>query len=164
MPTELGFETSRQALRGRCFLSLALLGLVTVGLMVVAAGAVVVHWREEVRDEKTRRILRVDAQAFTVHERSIRNREHPDECDERFYQLVVADLKSGAQRDAWNHPIYYRCPGPIHTRGWDLISCGPNGIYEEGQGDDIVVGEDLPPEEFARIMSSSTAAVTSESK
>ena len=45
-----------------------------------------------------------------------------------------------------------------------MISCGPNGIDEEGQGDDIVVGEDLPPEDFARIMSTSTASVTSESK
>ncbi|HLK16971.1 MAG TPA: type II secretion system protein GspG [Fimbriimonadaceae bacterium] len=47
-------------------------------------------------------------------------------------------------RDAWDRPIYYRCPGPIHKKGFDLISCGPNGVYEEGQGDDIVVGEDLP--------------------
>ncbi len=47
-------------------------------------------------------------------------------------------------RDGWDHPIYYRCPGPIHRNGWDLISCGPNGVYEEGGGDDIVVGQDLP--------------------
>ncbi len=47
-------------------------------------------------------------------------------------------------RDAWGNPIYYLCPGAIHKNGWDLISCGPNGIYEQGQGDDIVVGEDLP--------------------
>ncbi len=46
--------------------------------------------------------------------------------------------------DAWNHAIYYRCPGPVHKSGWDLMSCGPNGIYEEGGGDDIVVGEDVP--------------------
>ena len=46
--------------------------------------------------------------------------------------------------DAWGNPIYYRCPGPIHKDGWDLISCGPNGVFENGGGDDIVVGEDLP--------------------
>src|SRR5207237_599182 len=59
-------------------------------------------------------------------------------------------------RDAWGNPIYYRCPGPIHKNGWDLISCGPNGVYEEGQGDDIVVGEDLPgglPPETAPVTS-----------
>src|SRR5579871_3494387 len=50
---------------------------------------------------------------------------------------------SGTPRDVWDHPIYYRCPGPVHKDGFDFISCGPNGIYEEGQGDDIVVGEDL---------------------
>jgi len=48
--------------------------------------------------------------------------------------------------DAWDHNIYYRCPGPIHIHGYDLISCGPNGVYENGQGDDIVVGENLPDE------------------
>ncbi len=47
-------------------------------------------------------------------------------------------------RDAWGNPIYYRCPGPIHKNGFDLISCGPNGVYEEGNGDDIVVGEEVP--------------------
>ncbi len=46
--------------------------------------------------------------------------------------------------DAWDHPIQYRCPGPIHKNGWDLISFGPNGISEDGKGDDVVVGEDLP--------------------
>ncbi|HLK16972.1 MAG TPA: hypothetical protein VKT78_19360 [Fimbriimonadaceae bacterium] len=50
----------------------------------------------------------------------------------------------GLMRDAWGNPIYYRCPGPIHNNGWDLISCGPNGVFENGGGDDIVVGEDIP--------------------
>ncbi len=57
--------------------------------------------------------------------------------------------------DVWRHPIYYRCPGPVHKNGWDLISCGPNGVYEEGGGDDIVVGEDVP---------GGVASVTSEGK
>ncbi len=52
--------------------------------------------------------------------------------------------EKGSIGDAWGNPLYYRCPGPIHKNGWDLISCGPNGVYEEGGGDDIVVGEDLP--------------------
>jgi type II secretory pathway pseudopilin PulG len=45
--------------------------------------------------------------------------------------------------DAWGNPIRYRSPGPIHRHGWDLYSVGPNGIDERGQGDDIIVGEDV---------------------
>ncbi len=60
---------------------------------------------------------------------------------------VLESFESGATAlDAWGNPIYYRCPGPTHKNGWDLISCGPNGVFEEGGGDDIVVGEDLPGE------------------
>jgi len=47
-------------------------------------------------------------------------------------------------RDGWSNLIHYRCPGPVHKNGWDLISSGPNGIYEEGGGDDILVGDDVP--------------------
>jgi hypothetical protein len=46
--------------------------------------------------------------------------------------------------DAWGTPINYRCPGPVHRQGWDFISCGPNRTYEDGERDDIVVGEDFP--------------------
>jgi hypothetical protein len=45
--------------------------------------------------------------------------------------------------DGWNHPVMYRCPGPVHPHGWDLYSIGPNGIDEQGRGDDILVGEDV---------------------
>jgi len=38
-----------------------------------------------------------------------------------------------------------------------LISCGPNGVFEEGGGDDIVVGQDLPGG-LAAISSESGAA------
>ena len=47
--------------------------------------------------------------------------------------------------DAWNRPILYRCPGPVHRHGWDLYSVGPNGLDEQGDGDDLVVGEDFAP-------------------
>jgi hypothetical protein len=47
--------------------------------------------------------------------------------------------------DAWGNPIRYRCPGPVHTKGWDLWSCGPNGKDDQGEFDDILVGEDLAP-------------------
>jgi hypothetical protein len=48
-------------------------------------------------------------------------------------------------RDGWGRPLRYRCPGPIHPRGWDLYSVGPNGIDEHGLGDDILVGADTAP-------------------
>jgi hypothetical protein len=56
----------------------------------------------------------------------------------------VIDVGRSCVLDAWGQPIRLVCPGPVHKNGWDLISCGPNGVYEEGGGDDIVVGEDLP--------------------
>jgi hypothetical protein len=62
---------------------------------------------------------------------------------DRLYRSVV-------WMDAWNHPIIYRCPGPIHRHGWDLYSVGPNGIDEQGDGDDILVGEDVASEGSAR--------------
>ena len=62
--------------------------------------------------------------------------------------------------DAWGQPIYYRCPGPVHKNGWDLISCGPNGLYEEGGGDDLVVGAELP----GGVPREAPAGVTSSSR
>jgi hypothetical protein len=45
--------------------------------------------------------------------------------------------------DEWRHLVRFASPGPIHRRGWDLWSCGPNGVDEGGEGDDIAVGEDI---------------------
>ncbi|HZU96628.1 MAG TPA: type II secretion system protein GspG [Planctomycetota bacterium] len=45
--------------------------------------------------------------------------------------------------DGWGRPIRYRSPGPVHKRGWDLYSVGPNGVDEQGGGDDILIGEDI---------------------
>jgi hypothetical protein len=45
--------------------------------------------------------------------------------------------------DAWGHAIKFRFPGRVHRHGWDLYSVGPNGIDEQGGGDDILVGEDV---------------------
>ncbi|MEZ0228025.1 MAG: type II secretion system protein GspG [Planctomycetota bacterium] len=47
--------------------------------------------------------------------------------------------------DAWGHMVKYVRPGPVHRNGWDLYSVGPDGIDEHGQGDDILVGEDVAP-------------------
>ena len=60
--------------------------------------------------------------------------------------LAGATIKFGepyTHSDAWGNLIRYRCPGPVHKRGWDLWSVGPNGVDEQGQGDDILVGEDV---------------------
>ncbi len=48
--------------------------------------------------------------------------------------------EQGILVDDWGKPIRLRVPGPVHNYGWDAWSCGPNGIDEQGQGDDILVG------------------------
>jgi len=48
-------------------------------------------------------------------------------------------------RDAWGRPLIFRCPGPVHPRGFDLYSMGPNGIDDLGEGDDILLGDDIAP-------------------
>ena len=53
-------------------------------------------------------------------------------------------IQTFAVMDGWGRGYVYRCPGPIHTRGWDLYSVGPDGRDEDGHGDDLLVGEDLP--------------------
>ncbi len=45
--------------------------------------------------------------------------------------------------DAWGQPIRIRTPGQVH-RCWDMWSAGPNGIDEDGRGDDIIIGEGAP--------------------
>lgn len=39
--------------------------------------------------------------------------------------------------DAWGHPLVYRCPSGMPGRMFRLYSIGPNGIDEDGAGDDI---------------------------
>jgi hypothetical protein len=46
-------------------------------------------------------------------------------------------------QDPWGHVLIFSAPGPVHRHGWDLWSVGPNGIDEQGAGDDILVGEDV---------------------
>ena len=41
--------------------------------------------------------------------------------------------------DPWRNPYQYRCPGQHDKDGYDLISCGPDGI--EGGADDITSWE-----------------------
>jgi hypothetical protein len=57
----------------------------------------------------------------------------------------VAQLgeESDVVRDAWGNPLLVRYPGSVHRRGFDFYSTGPNGLDEEGSGDDILVGADV---------------------
>jgi hypothetical protein len=55
---------------------------------------------------------------------------------------VPSVLPRGEWLDGWGHPIRYRCPGVVHKKGWDFYSCGPNGRDDQGEFDDLVVGED----------------------
>jgi hypothetical protein len=55
-----------------------------------------------------------------------------------FYLRVSAN-------DAWGHPFVFRRPGRLHPKGWEIVSFGPNGEDDGGQGDDIVVGADDEP-------------------
>lgn len=43
-------------------------------------------------------------------------------------------------RDGWGGAIRYRCPGRRYTEGWEVHSCGPDGIDNGGEGDDLVLG------------------------
>jgi hypothetical protein len=69
---------------------------------------------------------------------------HVDESIALFYMTRQPEL------DGWGRPLLYRSPGPVHPHGWDLWSVGPNGIDEQGGGDDILVGENVAAEGSAR--------------
>lgn len=57
---------------------------------------------------------------------------------------VVAQIRSGSILDGWERPIHYRSPGVTHT-DFEVWSDGPNGIDDDGLGDDVLVGEDIAP-------------------
>ena len=59
-----------------------------------------------------------------------------------FAALTVSN-DPGIVRDGWGRPFRIRAPGPVHKHGRDLWSFGPNGINEQGGGDDILVGADV---------------------
>jgi hypothetical protein len=126
-----------------CEALVALLVAVTVGLAVGAVVAVRAKWIE---DEKRRETCHTLAECAD-HRRSRRVRGNAVAVSPVEFTYAESDgirFYSATPRDAWGNPIRYVCPGPIHKNGFDLISAGPDGIFENGQGDDIVVGEDLP--------------------
>ena len=38
-------------------------------------------------------------------------------------------------QDMWKHDYVYRCPGTHNTHGFDLYTCGPDGISQSGGAD-----------------------------
>ena len=44
-------------------------------------------------------------------------------------------LKKAVGQDPWHNPYIYECPGRHNTKGYDLMSPGPDGRV--GGGDDI---------------------------
>jgi len=145
----------------------------TLATVVLVAVSVVALRAKYDADEKRQATLETLAKLVDAFKRTEMQmaRSRP-ECPWPFLdppRVSFANLAVGftsqenkAIRDSWGNPIYYRCPGPIHKNGFDLISCGPNGVYEEGGGDDIVVGEDLPVGIAA--ISSESGTATNESK
>jgi len=59
--------------------------------------------------------------------------------------LQLPPVASGFVADAWGRAILVRIPGVQHSYGFDLYGTGPNGIDERGDGDDIILGEDIVP-------------------
>jgi hypothetical protein len=60
------------------------------------------------------------------------NTRHIDYIGQHFVKTVT---------DRWGHPYYFRFE-PIDPKypnflGIDIISCGPNGLFENGKGDDL---------------------------
>ena len=44
-------------------------------------------------------------------------------------------LRAAVPKDHWGHDYVYLCPGIRHTNGFDLYSCGPDGVSKT-RGDD----------------------------
>ncbi len=138
--------------------------VLTVGVGVGAGVAVRAKRINDEKREKTLKSLGYLAKHLDSPKRADNGRFVCRSGDEKmgWMHLSATNSVEDAACDAWDHPIYHRCPGPVHKNGWDLISCGPNGVYEEGGGDDIVVGEDLPGGLAA--ISSESESGTTESK
>jgi len=140
---------------------LGLVGKAIVGLMVVVTaglvtGTVVVirarRIEEESRFEETKRVWLTEHYLYDAR-KELREMDDIRPCSHYRWigwgigspgRLSFTSAEDLALCDAWAQPIRFCCPGPIHKNGFDLISAGPNGVFEDGQGDDIVVGGDLP--------------------
>ena len=120
-----------------------LLGLwtfLTLGLVVVAAVAFAHRQREERRRAETLRTLDDFAGEHLFEKTRRRHDDRGFNTYPNFCRSAVTLLRD-PPRDGWGRPIRLLFPGPKHT--WDLWSFGPNGIDESGDGDDVLVGEDV---------------------
>jgi hypothetical protein len=143
--------SERRVLSRRARTVLAVGVVVAIGLVAVVV--VVVARRERV--ERTRRLL----ESLRENGPKRANERHRlwGEIRRRTRRPVgiLVGPRTGRQsgdgfdaasaRDAWGTPIRLQAPGPVHGGGWDIWSCGPNGVDEKGGGDDILIGEDLWP-------------------
>ena len=64
-------------------------------------------------------------------------------------ERTAAVLEHGrAMTDKWGQPLRFQFTAPVGTNGdWEVLawSCGPNGIDEHGQGDDVAVCDTIVP-------------------
>jgi glutaredoxin len=140
-------------------------GVAFVIALGVATAAGLVHRRRVTRTEELLRVyVRVitpfrgadstEADTFWIIDSELRLlADAPDPGVSDFPKKVWASAPAYIEdskrpfvvQDAWGNPVIFRQPGPVHRRGFDLYSVGPNGIDEHGGGDDIVVGEDVAP-------------------
>ncbi len=134
-----------------CKAIVMLMVIVTAGLCVGAAVAVRAHQVEKQRRRATARTLYELARDLDRGSDEMRDvlrlLSFSSPSSPRAAELrgLLEGLKKNfceERKDAWGNPIAYRRPGPIHTRGYDLVSFGRNGVDEGGHGDDVVVGKD----------------------
>ena len=141
------------------FVSMRTRALIVAGVLLVTTLAALVSaaaWRKRTRRISTEAALH-DALAMWRRElRGIDRRmgwspysepfyfDRSSDCLVRFRERPPSDPTfSHFICDAWGHPIVFRLPGVVHRSGWDIYSFGPNGIDEQGQGDDLVIGDDV---------------------
>jgi hypothetical protein len=127
--------------------------LLAVGLLLAGGLALVTvtewHRRREAEAKKvaaTRKVLDVAAQSIRRNASAARMAGVVDWVDTNNFAVLPTGLARFAElRDAWGGPIHYRCPGPVHAKGWDIWSGGASGNDEPFDREDLLLGEDLAP-------------------
>lgn len=65
--------------------------------------------------------------------------------DDRVHAIATppsaADEPARILCDGWGTPVRVQIKGPVHKDGYDVWSCGPNKLDEQGLGDDVLIGE-----------------------
>jgi hypothetical protein len=148
--------------RAKIFVALGV--LVVLGLAVATTLGLVARAHERELCRKTKARLEIAAKRLSRHcmpySRNVRDDPTGQASLAHFYLELHVPADDGEIKvtwpdgdeltpkafDAWGHPLYYCCPGRVHRHGWDLYSAGPNGVDEQGMGDDIVVGFDMTDE------------------